>query len=312
VVDAGPSAPDASSDAAAAQANLKPAARLQGEAAEPGVQRASDLVVPLGESFQLYDPRPPTRIGFEVAARCAGDAELIVDHAAAVRGSGELAADVAAGSHKYRVRCLQGDAPRGLVRGSFRVLRGDGARPLPKTAPRDAIDLDGHKYRLMYQNLRPALFVTWPEPPKATAYVLTVESPTGKARTFQTPTPSYTLESSAMADGRHVLLMAAADHAQLRSKATVVEIEFDDAAPTASIELPPAAGFEPGEPITIRGSAIEDSRVSAEGEAVSVDRKHWFSHTLTLPPGKPALAIRIQHPSHGVRYYLRRPVAARR
>jgi hypothetical protein len=45
---------------------------------------------------------------------------------------------------------------------------------------------------------------------------------------------------------------------------------------------------------------------------VSVDRKHWFSHTLTLPPGKPALAIRIQHPSHGVRYYLRRPVAARR
>jgi hypothetical protein len=92
----------------------------------------------------------------------------------------------------------------------------------------------------------------------------------------------------------------------------VVEIEFDDAAPTASIELPPAAGFNPGEPIAIRGSAIEDSRVSVEGEAVSVDRKHRFSHTLTLPPEKPALAIRIQHPAHGVRYYLRRPVAARR
>jgi hypothetical protein len=312
VVDAGPSAPDAASDTSAAQANLKPAARLQAEAVEPGVQRAPDLVVPLGESFQLYDPRPPTRIGFEVAARCAGDAELVVDHAAAVRGSGELAADVATGSHKYSVRCLQGDAPRGLLRGSFRVLRGDGARPLPKTAPRDAIDLDGHKYRLMYQNLRPALYVTWPQPPKATAYVLTVESPTGKPRTFQTPTPSYTIESSAMTDGKHVLLMAAADNAQLHSKATAVEIEFDDAAPTASIELPPAAGFNPDEPIAIRGSAIEDSRVSAEGEAVSVDRKHWFSHTLTLPPGKPALAIRIQHPAHGVRYYLRRPVAARR
>jgi hypothetical protein len=313
IADAGSSAPDASIDTPAAQANLKPAAQLQAvEAAEPGMQRASDLVVPLGESFQLYDPRPPTRVGFEVAARCVGDAELIVDHAAAVRGSGELAADVAAGSHKYSVRCLQRDAPRGLVRGSFRVVRSDGARPLPKTAPRDAIDLDGHKYRLMYQNLRPALYVTWPEPAKATAYVLTVESPTGKARTFQTPTPSYTIESSAMADGRHVLLMAAADNAKLHSKATVVEIEFDDAAPTASIELPPAAGFDPGEPIAIRGSAIEDSRVSAEGEAVSVDRKHWFSHTLTLPPGKPALAIRIQHPAHGVRYYLRRPVAARR
>ena len=173
-----------------------------------------------------------------------------------------MAADVAAGSHKYSVRCLQGDAPKGLSRGSFRVLRADGARPLPRTAPRDAIDLDGHKYRLMYQNLRPALYVTWPAPPQAKAYVLTVSSPTGASKTFQTPTPLYIIESSALTDGKHVLLMAAADNAQLHSKATPVEIEFDDAAPTASIELPPAAGFNAGEPIAIRGSAIEDSRVS--------------------------------------------------
>jgi hypothetical protein len=290
-------------------------ARNARSSAEQVPDGPADLIVPVGETFNVYDPHPPTLIGFSFGSRCESGADVVVDKAASLRGEEHVSAAVAAGAHTYTVRCLQprdGKPEKTLLRGSFRVLRSDGSRPLPKSAPRDAIDLDGHKYRLMYQGLRPAIVTTWLSPPQASEYVLTIQSSNGRTKNFRSAAPSYVIESDGLGDGKHVLFMTANDTAKTRSKPTTVEIAFDNAAPTASIEAPPPAGYPAEEPVEIRGIALEGSKVSIAGEAVDLDRERRFTHTITPPAGSQAVAIRIQHSAHGVRYYLRRVLSARR
>jgi hypothetical protein len=313
--------PTASSDAGSTQAQ---SAAQSGESdkthnarapAEEAPDRPADLIVQAGESFRVYDPEPPTVIGFSFGARCEGGAEVAVDKAASVRGSEHVSLAIAAGSHTYTVRCLQprdGKPDKTPLRGSVRVLRSDGARPLPKSAPRDAVDLDGHKYRLMYQGLRPTIAATWVSPPQATEYVLTIQSANGRSKTFRSATPSHVIDSDVLGDGKHVLFMTANDTAKTRSKSTTVEIAFDNAAPTASIEAPPPSGYPAAEPVEIRGIALEGSQVSVAGEPIDLDRERRFAHTMAPQPGSQAVAIRIQHSAHGVRYYLRRVLSARR
>jgi hypothetical protein len=272
--------------------------------------RTPDLVVPAGESFGVYDPRPPTSIGFSLDQRCPEGGELQIDTAAPARGVREIVALLLPGTHRYTLRCLNAGRPgKPALRGTVRVVRADGARPLPRSAPHNAIDLDGHRYRLMYQNLRPVITVSWPSAPNESAYTLTLQAPGGALKTFQSRRPEYEIQSDMVQDGTHVLVMQSSAEPSRRSKPTTVDILFDNAAPTASLESPPAAGFRADQPVEVRGLALEGTRLSIEGEPVALDERHAFTHTLTLASDKPALAVRFQHPAHGVRYYLRRVTA---
>ena len=310
VVDAG-AAPDAATPLAATR--TEPEQQRQDAARPPlnSLNKAPDLVVAAGESSRVFDPAPPTVVGFRIGESCTDEVELVVDKRATVRGSDPIVAELPVGSHSYTVRCA-GAPKNARLHGNVRVVRGDGARPLPKSAPRNTVELDGHKYRLMYQSLRPTITVAWVSPPTANQYVLTIESPNHRVANFPSDAPTYVLSSGELSDGTHVLFMTANDTHKTRTKSTTVNISFDNAAPATSIDLPRPQGFAASEPIEIRGVAIEGSRVWANGEALELSRDYRFSHTLAPQPDLHTLAIRIQHPQHGVRYYLRRVLSAQR
>jgi hypothetical protein len=283
----------------------------QGQLGDALPIRAPDLIVPAGESFRVYDPRPPTSIGFTLDDRCPEGGQLEVGAAAASRGARELVALFPPGNHRYSVRCLEAGRPANVaLRGSVRVLRADGARSLPRSAPQNSIELDGHRYRLMYQNLRPVITVSWRAAAQASAFNLTLQAPGGATKTFRTRKPEYVIQSNMVQDGKHVLVMQSNDDPTRRSKPTTVDIQFDNAAPTASLESPPAAGFRPDQPVLVRGIALEGTRLSIEGQPISLDRQHAFTHTLAPASGQQVLSVRFQHPAHGVRYYVRRVLAA--
>jgi hypothetical protein len=100
--------------------------------------------------------------------------------------------------------------------------------------------------------------------------------------------------------------MEASGASKARSKATVVDITYDDSAPTANLELPAASGFVAGEPLEIRGIAAEGTSVSVDGEQLEPNAHGSFRRTLTLAPGRTAVSVRFQHRTHRVRYYVRR------
>lgn len=277
-------------------------------------QRRAELSVAAGESFEVYDPAPPTLIGISVPRACRHGAQLRLRGGRSVRADDVLLLKLAKGSHRYNVYCLKGSRRgRKVASGRIRVRRASGTRALPKTAPRNSVELDGHRYRLIYQNLRPVIDVSWPAAPRASSYTLTLERPGRTAATFETDKPSFVLPSSALRDGKHTLVMRARSAgAGAASKATTLHIALDNAAPTASLELPKVAGFAAARPINVRGTAAEGTAVSVEGKRVKVSPRGTFSHKLTLPAGRSALSVRFQHRKHGVRYYIRRARGLRR
>lgn len=294
-------------------ASAEPQPSAEPRATEPVVRDADDvasaeLAAPAGESFVVYDPAPPTQIALSVPKRCEHGAELKLPRGRVVRGATRLALDLAAGSYRYNVYCLDRKGARGksAASGVIEIQKANGTRALPKSAPHNAVDLDGHSYRLVYQNLRPEVSVTWPNAPKASSYALLIRPASGAPRRIALTRPEHSLPSGTLADGKHELVMEAGGSTKTRSKATTVDISFDDSAPTANLELPAAAGFALGEPLEIRGIAAEGTSVSVDGEQLEPNAHGSFRRTLTLAPGRTAVSVRFQHRTHRVRYYVRR------
>lgn len=301
---------------AAPQAPVEPAVSAPAElaaqpaSAEPAVVRdteesaTAELAVPAGESFTVYDPAPPTRIALAVPERCKHGAELKLSRGRTVRGATRLALDLAAGSYRYNVYCLDREArTKPAASGVIEVQKANGTRALPKSAPHNAVELDGHSYRLVYQNLRPEVSVSWPKAPEQAKYTLLIRAPSGATRRVSLARPEYALPSGTLSDGKHELVMEAG---KSRSRPTTIDITYDDSAPSASLELPVAAGFVAGGPVEIRGIAAEGTSVSVEGEQLEPNAHGSFRHTLTLAPGRTAVSVRFQHRTHRVRYYVRR------
>jgi len=290
-----------------------PPARPRDRTIEAAPSGPAHLTVPIGETFAVYDLHAPTHITFNLNGQCSGEAALRFSNGFEVRGTDKLGINARAGTHSYELYCLEaGRAGKRRARGSFQIVQAAGARTLPKTAPHNQVALDGHRYRLMYQNLRPIIAVSWPGAPSADAYTLTLQPEAGAAKAYELSKPEYVLPASALRDGKLLLSMQAHDAEQTRSKPTSVDIAFDNAAPTASLELPAASGFAIDAPVEVRGSALEGTLVTVEGELVSLDKQRGFSHLLTLSPERPALTVRFQDRVHGIRYYVRRTLASAR
>ena len=301
-----------------------PAASAPPNAASPGTAPSSqiastderrahgpdvaDLLAGAGDSLIVHDPRPPTVVAFS-ATRCAGLAVLEVGaKKRETIGTAKVTAAFAAGSSHYRLRCDSEATP--FAEGTVSVLADSGSRRLASAAPTNRIDADGRRYTILYQSLLPKVSVRWPNPPSAAgqghgtgAFQLFVQSQ-GKARKqFSSASASYALPAGALGEGAHELWFAAGS--ELSRKTTVV-VQFDNAAPTASISSPAERGFAPGSTVAVAGMALPGWTVAVAGHELAQDGQQRFSGEVTAPSDASALAFRFAHPQRGVHYYLRR------
>jgi hypothetical protein len=150
--------------------------------------------------------------------------------------------------------------------------------------------------------LLPKVSVRWPNAPSAGPFSLQVRSSKGQKR-FAAASGSVQLPTGALGEGSHELWFEGAGQ---RSRATTVVVQFDNAAPTASIGAPGERSFAPGATVSVAGSALPGWTVSVQGRELPQDAQQRFSGEAQAPSDVRALAIRFSHPQRGVHYYLRR------
>jgi len=261
-----------------------------------------DMLVGAGDSLIVHDPHPPTVVGF-TGSRCAG--LTVLELGAKKRetiGTGRVTAAFPSGSQRYRLRCDGEKTP--FAEGTVSVLADSGSRRLAKGAPNNRIDADGRRYTILYQSLLPKVSVRWPNPPSAGPFSLFVRSQGKGQKQFSAAAPSYALAAGSLAEGTHELWFGAGAE---QSRKTTVVVQFDNAAPTASISAPAERGFPPGGAVTVAGMALPGWAVSVAGHELAQDGQQRFSAEVAAPADASSLAIRFAHPQRGVHYYLRRP-----
>lgn len=261
-----------------------------------------------GESPTIHDARAPAalRVRFGAACTGAGTVEVAKDRAfkrIVARSGGSDGANVlvAPGTFHYRVRCPEGKGASGVVR----VKKDAGTRPLPKAAARTFVELDGREYQILYQNLLPEISLTWKNAPNSLRYTFVVKPARGAEKRIPSMTSATTLEAGEIREGRYTA-WAELDSGR-KSEASRIVMEFDNAAPSVSIDrVTTDHGF-----LHVTGSAIEGTAVSVTNIPVELDRHRRF--TARLPPENEneAPAVRIAHPKSGIHYYVVRDAAKR-
>jgi hypothetical protein len=253
-----------------------------------------------GESFTVHSAELPVAVAFDFHGKCAGEGELVSGNQRS-RSEGSANLLLNAGVRAYQVRCVDSQGGVGhkvVAHGTVRVLRDAGTRKLPTRAPTSFIEADGRAYTVYYQNQLPEVSVSWPNAPHADRYQLTID---GKSSTASRA--EYLFRSGSLYDGVHQVYFTAAER---RSRTTSFEIKFDNAAPKASLSSPTDRGFSPGDKVKIAGVALPMWKVSVEGGTIVVDADERFSGEVLTDPGRPDIAVRLQHPRLGTHYYLRR------
>lgn len=286
--------------------NPPPALSAAAEAVASDLEKARgpdrvDLWATPGDSMIIHEAHPPVAIGF-VVSRCSTPAVLeLVGKGRTTFGNGRVSGLFGAGLRRYRLRC-EGDASA-FAEGSMTVLADAGTRRLAAVAPSNRIDTDGRRYTILYQSVLPRLSVRWPNPPAGSGFTLVVTSAAKAPRRFSAATPSYALPAGVLGEGTHELWFELGSE---RSRSTTVVIQFDNAAPTASISAPAEAGFAPGTRVDVLGTALPGWSVDVGSQVLPQDAQQRFAGQVVAPADGTALAIRFSHPLRGVHYYLRR------
>jgi hypothetical protein len=279
-----------------------PSASAAGDERRPHGPEVVDMMAGAGESLIVHDPHPPTVVGF-AGSRCAG---LTVLQLGAKKretiGNGRVTGAFPPGAQRYSLRCDGDTTPFG--EGIVTVVPDSGSRRLASGAPTNRIDADGRRYTILYQSLLPKVSVRWPNPPSAGPFSLFVRSQGKGQKQFSAPAPSYSLAGGSLAEGTHELWFGAGAE---QSRKTTVVVQFDNAAPTASISAPAERGFAAGGAVTVAGMALPGWAVSVAGRELAQDGQQRFSAEVAAPADASSLAIRFAHPQRGVHYYLRRP-----
>lgn len=269
-----------------------------------------ELTVPAGEQATLHHPAPPLRVRVAYGG-CPGELAVEAQGASAaaieqrVRGRGGALLRLGAGQHRYRVLCIVDGqlATQPAQSGVLRVRANSATRPLPAAAPQATVDADGRRYTVRYQNLLPAVTLRWPNAPGAPSYLLRIEPERGDPRTQSTAGPVATLPPGALGEGGYRFSFQAGS---ARSPRGSLLIAFDPAGRSAYLSAPNDRGFAAGAATTVSGNAIAGAQVSIEGAKLAVDRAGRFTAQAAAPNAADALAVRVQHPSTGIHYYLRR------
>jgi len=264
----------------------------------------ADFELPSGASATIHDPVPPSAVRFGFDGVCSGRGSVQIYHGGRVvrRGAGEgsVALSLPPGNHRYELRC---EGQRRAARsGQVNVLADAATRSIASKPPNSAVAADGRRYTVLYQNRLPALSLSWPNAPTVSAYRL-VHELDGKTRTLALTQARREFASGELGEGEHTFHFEGDGQV---SRQTSVEIVFDNAAPRASLSLPPVLDARPGDAVTVAGTALPGSQVWIEGERVPLDGGGRFSVNTTLPLERHALVIRLAQPGRGTHFYLRR------
>ena len=296
----------------APDAGLPPPAASEPEEPQPqaseGLVAGGDVQVPAGGSAVVFDPGPPSLVQIAIPESCRFGASVLVrGHKQPIRLSPGHALSLPGGTHDYQLGCTSesGEPGPSQWHGSLRVVKNPGTAQLPRSAPRNTLEADGRSYTVLFQNLLPVLEVRWPGAPEASQYRLLVQLPTGRELSLDLKAPVHVFAAGELPEGRHQLHFEQLPRGA-RSRQTTIDLRFDNASPAASLKLPPVAGFDPGAAVKIAGIALPGAQVSVLGQRLPLDAQGRFAGDAPVPPGTQAIAVRIQHPRTGVRYYVRR------
>lgn len=267
----------------------------------------ADFQMDVGSTVTVHDPKPPTATRFAMAPHCpAGGLIRISSGTKRAFASGRIAVSLAldAGRHDYTLYCFgaSGSETTPVARGTVTVLRDGGTRPVPSTPPSTSVNIDGRSYTVMYQNQLPNLKVDWPNAPPASSYALVVESK-GRTKRLVSASPNYTFKSGTLTEGGHEIHFEGGGKL---SRHTVVEIKFDNAAPTASLSTPIEPNVREGGEITIAGVTQPGWSIEIGGVKLEQDGQQRFAQKTTMPTSERALTIKLSHPARGTHVYLRR------
>ncbi|MEY2937017.1 MAG: hypothetical protein RL033_7766 [Pseudomonadota bacterium] len=278
------------------------------EAGELSIQGSglehADVEIDAGESVVLHDPAPPTAVRFRFAGACPEGGVLQLRGGKAGQyavGDGAVSLAVGRGAQRYELRCSN-DRSKVVRQGKLNVLADDGTRRVAARAPVTTLAADGHRYTVLYQNRLPVLTLSWPDAPEASA-LLTHEAE-GKKQELQLTEPRHTFESGSLREGRHDFYFTGGGKV---SRHTRVDIQFDNAAPTATLDAAGPSAVEPGEALTISGIALPGWQVKVGDTGVVQDAQGRFALPTTWPSATRALAVRLSHPERGTHLYIRRP-----
>lgn len=267
----------------------------------PAPPASTVVTVAAGESPSIHDARAPTavRVTFD---DCKGNAVLEVakDRAfkatfARTSGTRSAAVLVPAGAFSYRVRCDDGT----VTAGTLRVDRESGRAPLPKTAARTAVEMDGREYTILYQNLLPQVTLAWRNAPPKPSYTFVIKPAKGAEKRINNPGATLKLPAGDLSEGSYTTWVEAVLGA--RSEQSRIVIEFDNAAPSASI-----AAEVRDKAIHVKGTVIDGSTVSGGGTTIALDRHLRFESDLVAGDGEAGIGVRIAHPKAGIHYYVMR------
>jgi len=268
-----------------------------------GLEHA-DVEITAGESLVIHDPAPPTAVRFRFPGVCPDVGVLQLLRAGKpgqfAVGEGAVSLAVSRGAQRYELRC--GSERSSVVKqGKLNVLSDDGTRRVAARAPATTLVADGHRYTVLYQNRLPALTLTWPDAPKAGELRLTHEFAGEKAEQALTQ-PRHTFESGSLREGRHDFYFTGGGKV---SRHTRVDIQFDNAAPTATLD-PTVRDPKPGDALTISGIALPGWKVQVAEQHAVQDAQGRFSLPATWPSDTRSLAVRLSHPERGTQVYVRR------
>ena len=264
----------------------------------------ADLELPSGVSATIHDPVPPSAVRFTFGDVCPSGGHVQLTHGSRPlrRGAGaqSVALSVPPGSHRYELRC-EGER-RAARSGQITVLADAATRSIASRPPSSALAADGRKYTVLYQNRLPLVSLSWPNAPLTTSVRLVHEFG-GKSETLSLAQPRREFASGELTEGHHVFHFEGGGQV---SRKTTVDIVFDNAAPRASLSLPPVLDAKPGDVVAVSGTALPGSQVWIEGVRAPLDAGGRFSASVALPGERHALVIRLAQPGRGTHYYLRR------
>lgn len=288
--------------AAGEQATLAAGGRVSIEGRSLGY---ADIEITAGDSLVIHDPNPPTAARFLFAGACpeAGVLELTRNGTKATFAAGRdaVALPMPAGSYRYQLRCGTREAK--LARqGQLVVIKDSGTRALAAHPPSTQLQADGRNYTVLYQNRLPDITLTWPNAP-APKELRLIHEFAGRIDTIELGEPSHRFPSGRLAEGEHRLYFSGDTKI---SRKTTLNIRFDNAAPTASLNTPVGVKAQAGEAVTITGVALPGWDVRVEGQPAERDAQGRFAASALLPTDRRALVIWISHPSRGRHAYLRR------
>lgn len=268
--------------------------------------KVADFAIGAGESAAIHDPGAPTAVRVRFGENCGEGGVVEYGGGRAKRiagGEGSSILLLKPGRHRYELKCLgEGGVPgKTVARGTLRVDRGSGTKPLPLKPANNSVDADGLSYKIKYQNLVPNIAFRWPNAGPGRYKLMVKEG--ARVRAFPTSGPSHAIKSGVLGEGTYRFWFEGNGS---RSKEGVITIAFDNASTSGYIRSPRPAERWGGNLVEVAGAGIKGSRVSVGGASLELDRQHRFNAKVNKPGTQAALALKFVHPLRGVHYYVRR------